>query len=164
MEVGRGEGCVLDIGEGDDMVGVEGKDTVGADLLDIGHHGSEAAELRLLQLDDIERRLEVVDGLVAEIVGKHKRILAEAAGVEGIARAPDQGLMGVEAGGGGERGIAGAAVEHGIAVTGGGGAAGGHYDISRVGAGHGDAQCGRGIRAVAVARGVGEVVDTRSDR
>ena len=60
------------------------------------HHIGEAAELRLLQLDDIQRRLEVVDGLVAEIVGEHECILAVAGGVEGISRAADQDLMGIE--------------------------------------------------------------------
>jgi hypothetical protein len=86
VEVSHGQSGVLDIAKGDDVAGVEREDAVGADLLDVGHHIGEAAELRLLELDDIERGVEIVDGLVAEITREDEGILAVAGGVQRIAR------------------------------------------------------------------------------
>jgi hypothetical protein len=40
--------------------GQAGEDAVSADLLDIGHHGGEIGELRLLQLNDVECRSTVL--------------------------------------------------------------------------------------------------------
>jgi hypothetical protein len=67
-QMGVGGVSVLDVGERDDVVGIERQHAVGTDLMDVGHHGGEGAELRLLQFDgsrsarELRRRRTALDG------------------------------------------------------------------------------------------------------
>ena len=71
-------------------------------------------------MNDIQCRVEIVDGFVAEIIGEDEGVLTETCGIQDIAGTADQDLMGVEGRSRSERGAAGAAVEDGIVISAGG--------------------------------------------